>query len=68
MRLFPSSRAGARSGTYAYFQETVLDKQDYSPKAKLMPATAPIVEAVSATFRMPSVMWGWGMRKKLKDR
>lgn len=35
------------SGTYAFFQEHVLKKQDYSPKARLMPATSAIVQAVA---------------------
>lgn len=34
------------SGTYVYFQEHVLDKQDYSPKVRLMPATSAIVQGV----------------------
>lgn len=35
------------SGTYAFFQEHVLKKQDYSPRARLMPATSSIIQAVS---------------------
>jgi phosphate transport system substrate-binding protein len=35
------------SGTYVSFQEHVLAKQDYSPRARLMPATSAIVQAVS---------------------
>jgi len=34
------------SGTYIYFQEHVLEKQDYSPKVRLMPATSSIVQGV----------------------
>ncbi|MGA2093404.1 MAG: phosphate ABC transporter substrate-binding protein [Sedimentisphaerales bacterium] len=36
------------SGTYVFFQEHVLKNKDYTPKAKLMPATSAIIEAVSA--------------------
>ena len=35
------------SGTYAFFQEHVLKKQDYSPKARLMPATSSIIQSVA---------------------
>jgi phosphate transport system substrate-binding protein len=35
------------SGTYVFFQEHVLQKQDYTPKARLMPANAAIVQSVS---------------------
>jgi phosphate transport system substrate-binding protein len=35
------------SGTYAFFREHVMDKQDYTPKAKLMPATSAIIEAAA---------------------
>jgi phosphate transport system substrate-binding protein len=35
------------SGTYAFFQEHVLKKEDYTPKARLMPATSSIIQAVS---------------------
>ncbi len=35
------------SGTYVFFQEHVLNKQDYSVKVLLMPATSSIVQAVS---------------------
>lgn len=34
------------SGTYVFFQEKVLNKKDYSQKAKLMPATSAIVQSV----------------------
>lgn len=34
------------SGTYAFFQEHVLNKRDYTPRARLMPATSAIVQAV----------------------
>jgi phosphate transport system substrate-binding protein len=32
------------SGTYVFFQEHVLQKQDYTPRARLMPATSAIVQ------------------------
>ncbi|HSG99128.1 MAG TPA: PstS family phosphate ABC transporter substrate-binding protein, partial [candidate division Zixibacteria bacterium] len=35
------------SGTYVFFQEFVLKKQDYTPKARLMPATSAIVQSVT---------------------
>ena len=36
------------SGTFVFFQEHVMKKRDYSPKAMLLPATAAIVETVGA--------------------
>jgi phosphate transport system substrate-binding protein len=36
------------SGTYVFFQEHVLKKQDYSPRARLMPATSSIIQSVEA--------------------
>ncbi|HEY9686986.1 MAG TPA: phosphate ABC transporter substrate-binding protein [Coleofasciculaceae cyanobacterium] len=36
------------SGTYAFFQEHVLQKQNYTKSARLMPASSGIVEAVAA--------------------
>jgi len=36
------------SGTYVFFQEHVLMKQDYTPRARLMPATSIIVQSVEA--------------------
>lgn len=36
------------SGTYVFFQEHVMNFKDYTPSARLMPATSAIVEAVSA--------------------
>lgn len=36
------------SGTYVFFQEHVLNKQDYTPNARLMPATSSIIQAVAA--------------------
>jgi len=37
----------SNSGTYVYFQEHVLDKQDYAKSARLMPSTAAVVQSVS---------------------
>ena len=34
------------SGTYVFFQEHVLKKEDYTPKARLMPATSSIIQSV----------------------
>ncbi len=36
------------SGTYVFFQEHVLKKKDYTPQARLMPATSAIIQAASA--------------------
>lgn len=36
------------SGTYVFFQKKVLDKMDYSQRAKLMPATSTIVQSVAS--------------------
>ncbi len=36
------------SGTYVFFQEHVLNKQDYTPRARLMPATSSIIQTVQA--------------------
>jgi len=36
------------SGTYVFFQEHVLGKKDYTPNARLMPATASIIQTVKA--------------------
>lgn len=36
------------SGTYVFFQEHVLQKQDYRQDARLMPATSAIIQAVSS--------------------
>ncbi len=35
------------SGTYVFFQEHVLKKKDYTPSARLMPATSAIIQSVS---------------------
>ncbi len=36
------------SGTYVFFQEHVLNKEDYAPTARLMPATSAIIQAASS--------------------
>lgn len=36
----------SNSGTYVFFQEHVLNKKDYSPRARLMPATSGILQSV----------------------
>lgn len=36
------------SGTYVFFQEHVLKKQDYTQRAMLMPATSAIIQSVSS--------------------
>jgi phosphate transport system substrate-binding protein len=36
----------SNSGTYVFFQEYVLEKQDYSVRARLMPATSSIIHSV----------------------
>ena len=36
------------SGTYVFFQEHVLSKKDYTPEARLMPATSAIIQSVSS--------------------
>ncbi len=36
------------SGTYVFFQEHVLDKADYGPRVRLMPATSAIIQETAA--------------------
>jgi len=36
------------SGTYVFFQEHVLKKEDYTPKARLMPATSAIIQSAAS--------------------
>jgi phosphate transport system substrate-binding protein len=36
------------SGTYVFFQEHVLQKKDYTTRARLLPATSAIIQAVSS--------------------
>ncbi|MFI5211534.1 MAG: phosphate ABC transporter substrate-binding protein [Ignavibacteria bacterium] len=38
----------SNSGTYVFFQEHVLNKENYAPTVKLMPATSAIVQSVSS--------------------
>lgn len=38
----------SNSGTYVFFQEHVLNKENYAPTVKLMPASSSIVQTVSA--------------------
>ena len=38
----------SNSGTYVFFQEHVLNKENYAPTVKLMPASSSIVQSVSA--------------------
>jgi phosphate transport system substrate-binding protein len=36
------------SGTYVFFQEHVMDRQDYTARARLLPGTSALVQAVAA--------------------
>lgn len=36
------------SGTYVFFQEHAMDKQDYTPLARLLPGTSALVQAVAS--------------------
>lgn len=36
------------SGTYVFFQEHVMNRQDYTPRARLLPGTSALVQAVSS--------------------
>lgn len=38
----------SNSGTYVFFQEHVLNKENYAPTVKLMPASSSIVQSISA--------------------
>jgi len=55
------------SGTYVFFQEHVLKFEDYSPSARLMPATSAIIEAV-ATDETAIGYVGLGYAAAAKDR
>lgn len=55
------------SGTYAFFQEHVLEKQDYAPTARLMPATSGIIEAVAADKGGIGYV-GLGYAENVKDK
>jgi phosphate transport system substrate-binding protein len=51
------------SGTYAFFQEHVLKKKDYSKDAKLLTATNPIIEEVSTNdFAIGYVGLGYAVK------
>ncbi len=55
------------SGTYVFFQEHVLQKQDYSPSVRLMPATSAIIEAVASDKSAIGYV-GLGYAVAAKDR
>lgn len=55
------------SGTYVFFQEHVLKKEDYTPKARLMPATSSIIQSVSVdTQAIGYVGLGYALEAKGK--
>ena len=57
------------SGTYVFFQERVLQKKDYTPKAKLMPATSAIIQSVSSdqwTIGYVGLGYAQAAREKVK--
>ena len=55
------------SGTYVFFQEMVLKKQDYMQDAKLMPATSAIIQSVSTDkSAIGYVGLGYGLAAKDK--
>lgn len=55
------------SGTYVFFQEHVLKMKDYTPNARLMPATSAIVQSVSAdTWAIGYVGLGYAVEAKGK--
>lgn len=47
MKILPYSRESS-SGTYAFFQEYVLEKNDFAKTTRLMPASSGIIEAVAS--------------------
>ena len=55
------------SGTYVFFQKKVLNKKDYSQKAKLMPATSAIVQSVTSNKNAIGYV-GLGYAKAAKDK
>lgn len=55
------------SGTYVFFQEHVLQLEDYSASARLMPATSAIVEAVASDKTAIGYV-GLGYAAAAKDR
>lgn len=57
----------SNSGTYVYFQEMVLKKQDYMQDAKLLPVTSAIIQSVS-TNRLAIGYVGLGYALDAKDK
>ena len=55
------------SGTYVFFQEHVLQKQDYASSVRLMPATSAIIEAVASDKSAIGYV-GLGYAVSAKDR
>ncbi|MBN2018882.1 MAG: PstS family phosphate ABC transporter substrate-binding protein [Sedimentisphaerales bacterium] len=55
------------SGTYVFFQEHVLKNKDYAVKAKLMPATSAIIEAVASDADSIGYV-GLGYAQAAKDK
>ena len=55
------------SGTYVFFQEMVLKKQDFMQDAKLMPATSAIIQSVS-TDKLAIGYVGLGYALAAKDK
>jgi phosphate transport system substrate-binding protein len=55
------------SGTYVFFQKKVLNKKDYSQKAKLMPATSTIVQSVTSNKNAIGYV-GLGYAAAAKDK
>ena len=55
------------SGTYVFFQEMVLKKQDYMQDAKLLPATSAIIQSVS-TDKLAIGYVGLGYALAAKDK
>lgn len=53
------------SGTYVFFQEKVLNKADYSQRARLMPGTAAVVQTLGAdTWSIGYIGLGYAMKAK----
>lgn len=53
------------SGTYVFFQEKVLNKADYSQRARLMPGTAAVVQALGVdTWSIGYIGLGYAMKAK----
>jgi phosphate transport system substrate-binding protein len=55
------------SGTYSFFQEHVLKKQDFTVNAKLLPATSAIIQEVSSTKNAIGYV-GLGYADKAKNK